>query len=167
MISTTNINEARNLIQKLNNAAQSGAGGRGAGRWGESATNQAAPIIIQAQNDEFNRKILDYGKFDILLFPDAEKRKDKLKQLDSGLNHVLAKIAAKNKIAIGYDLEKIRSLEKKEKAIQLARLIQNIKILRKAKTKLALINYKEKKDAFDFLISLGAATQQAKEATLL
>src|SRR3989344_9560941 len=105
MISTKNLSEAHSLIKK----------------------SKEKPIIIQAQDDDFNRKILEHGKFDILLFPDKEKRKDKLKQSDSGLNHVLAKIAAKNKISIGYDLEKIITLEKKEKAIQLSRLIQNIK----------------------------------------
>lgn len=124
-----------------------------------------APIIIKAQDLEFNRKLLEYGKFQILLDVHKTEGKDKLRKLDSGLNHVLAKIAAKNKIAIGIDLQTLRSVsDKKQKAQTLARIKANIKICRKAGCKLAVINAKDKKDAFEFLISLGANTKQAKEA---
>lgn len=140
MINTTNINEARKQIPKT-----------------------AHPIIIQAQDDAFNRKILEYGKFDILLFPDKTPRQDKLRTLDSGMNHIQSKIATKNKITIAYDLNKIRSLDKKQKAIELSRIKQNLKTFRKAKTKFKLVNVKDKKDAQDFLLSLGASSQQTKQ----
>ena len=142
IISTTNIQQAINQIKK-------------------SVTK---PIIIKAQDEKFNRRILEYGKFDVILDIHETQGRDKLKQVDSGLNHVLAKIAAKNKIAIGIDLDKIRKLEKKEKALVLGRIMQNIRICRKAKTRIKLINYRDEKDAFDFLISLGASTEQAREA---
>ena len=141
MISTSNREQARKEIKKLN--------------------SENKPIIIKTQDDSFNRKILEYGKFDILLFPPSNKQyKDKAKQLDSGLNHVLAEIATKDKIAIGFDLEEIRNLKREEKAKILARIKQNIKICRKAKTSLVLLNYQDKKDAFSLLISLGASTEQ-------
>ena len=142
MISTQNLQQAINQIKQAKNK----------------------PIVVKAQNEEFNRRILEYGKFDIILDVHETEGKDKLKQRDSGLNHVLAKIASKNGVAIGIDLEKIRVKEKKEKALTLGRIIQNIKICRKAKAKMKLINYKDEKDAFDFMISLGANTPQAKDA---
>lgn len=123
-------------------------------------------IVIKAQNIEFNRKILEYGRFQILLSPELSQdiKKDGLKQINSGLNHVLAKIAAKNNIAIGIDIQDLSQKEKKQKAIIMSKIKQNIKVCRKANCKLALLNYKDKKDAFEFLISLGASTKQAKEA---
>ena len=139
MISTPNINQAKEQIKK---AAEK-------------------PIIVQSLSDEFSRKILEYGKFQILLLPKSQS-KDRLRQLDSGLNHVLAKIAAKNEVAIGIDLIKLTNLNKKQKAIELARIRQNIKICRKAKCKIEFINVKDKKDAQALLISLGASTQQSK-----
>jgi len=142
MISTTNPEQAKKLINK----------------------SKEKPLIIQAQSDIFNRKILEYGKFDILLSPETGNRRDKIKSLDSGLNHVLAKIATKNKIAIGIDLEDISKLDKKGKAIRIARIKQNIAVCKRAKTKIRLLNYKNKKDSFSFLLSLGASTQQAKQA---
>lgn len=145
LINTLNLEQARKLIR-------------------EAKEN---PIIVEAQADEFNRKILEYGKFDILLnIESSERKKDKPKQLSSGLNHVLAKIAAKNNIAIGIDLDEIRYLEKKEKAQRLARIKQNIKICRKAKTKIVCLNVKDKIDAFNLLLSLGASTKQAKQSLL-
>ncbi|MFH1802762.1 MAG: hypothetical protein ABH864_04940 [archaeon] len=142
IISTKNIQQAKNQIRTAKR-----------------------PIILQAQDLEFNRKILEYGKFQILLDIHNTEGKDKLRKLDSGLNHVLAKIAAKNSIAIGIDLNKLRKLPRKKKAIEMARIIRNVEACRRAKCHMALVNQKDKKDTFELLISLGASTSQAKEAT--
>jgi len=142
MIRTSNINEAKKMVQ----------------------SSRERPIIIEAQSTEFNRKILEHGNFDVLFSIEANTKKDSPKYLDSGLNHVIARIAAKNKVAIGVDLGDIQKLERKEKAKRLARIKQNIKVCRKAKCKISVINCKDKRDAFALLISLGASTKQAKEA---
>ena len=139
MISTKNLEQAKNAIKK----------------------SAEKPIIIEAQDNAFNRKILEYGKFNILLLSNFQG-KDSLKSLDSGLNHVLAKLAAKNKVAIGINLQKLQNLDKKQKAIQLSRIRQNLKICRKAKCEIKLINAKDSKDAQALLMSLGASTQQIK-----
>lgn len=144
MISTEKIEEARKLIQKANK-------------------ENRKPIVVQARDDDFNRKILESSKFDILLSVEAGYRKDKSKQLDSGLNHVVAKIASDRGIAIGIDLNELRNLEKKEKSKRIARISQNIKLCRKANTKLAIIGCKDKKNCFALLLSLGASTQQASK----
>jgi len=144
MINTTNIEQAKNLIKRAEK-----------------------PIIVKAQNDEFNRKILEYGKFDIILSIEAGIRSRTLRNIDSGFNEVIGRIASKNKIALGIDMEELSRLAKEEKARRLERIIQNIKISRKTKTKIFLLNVKDKKDAFAFLISLGASTQQAQEAVRL
>ena len=142
MINTPNIEQAKKLIK----------------------SSKEKPIIVKAQNPEFNRKILEYGHFDILLsIETSEDKPDNVKYLSSGLNNILAKIAAKNNIAIGIDLKEISNLEKEAQASRLARIRQNIKLCRKAKAKLKIINYKDKRNLIALLISLGASTQQAKE----
>ncbi|MEK6850057.1 MAG: RNase P subunit p30 family protein [Nanoarchaeota archaeon] len=122
------------------------------------------PIIVVGQNDIYNRKMLEYGRFDILLGAEGGIRKGSLRQSDSGFNHVLAKIAAKKGVAFGIDVSKISNLDKKQKAELLEKIRQNIKICRKSNVHIKLINYKDGKDAFAFLISLGASSKQAKEA---
>lgn len=116
-------------------------------------------IVIVAQNDEFNRKILEHGRFDILLSPEAGNRRNKLRQTDSGLNHVLASIAAKSNVSIGIDLQELKKLEPKAKAERIARIKQNIVLCRKAKTQLA-VKTKHIREARDLLHSLGASSDQ-------
>lgn len=120
-------------------------------------------IIVRGGDDDFNRKVFEMRGVDVLLSPEYGHKNDQLKQRDSGLNHVLCKIAAKNNIAIGIDL---KNLKKKgiEKAKWLGRVMQNIKLCRKSKTRMILFNNKmDEKETRSFLLSLGMSTQQAKE----
>ncbi|MBI2631846.1 hypothetical protein HYW75_02485 [Candidatus Pacearchaeota archaeon] len=121
-------------------------------------------IIVKAQDQSFNRKILEYGKFTLFLDVEKIKEKDSLRYINSGLNHVLARITLKNKISLGIDLSSIERKNKKDKAILLTKIRQNIKISRKTNLRIKTMNYKNKKDALSLLLSLGASTQQANEA---
>ncbi|MEK6928769.1 MAG: hypothetical protein AABW65_02335 [Nanoarchaeota archaeon] len=113
------------------------------------------PAVLKAGNFIFNRKILDYGKFNLLVFPSED---------NSGINHILAKAAEKKGISIGFDIQSLKYSNKKKKSIIIAELIQIIKLCRKNHAKMKLINIKDRKNAFAFLLSLGASTSQAKEA---
>ena len=68
--------------------------------------NKSQKIIFTSNNDELNRKVLEKLPINILLI-NQENRKDRQKQRDSGFNQVLAKIAKKNKITIGINLDEI------------------------------------------------------------
>ena len=125
---------------------------------------EPSPKIIQAQNDDYNRKIIEYGKFDILLSPESGNRKNSLRHIDSGLNHVLLAAASKNKIAIGIDLNDIRNLPKQEKAKRIERIIQNLRICRKKNVKLAITGLNDVNNKQSLLKSLGASSQQAVQA---
>jgi len=138
-INTTNIEQAKKLIK-----------------------SSAKPIIVRAQDIDFNRKILEYGKFDILFSPESAQGKKSLRAIDSGLDYIMARSAAKNKVAIGIDFKFPQ--ERKEKALLLAKIRQNIMLCRKAKAGIKAINYKDKKDSLSLLLSLGASTKQASEA---
>jgi RNase P/RNase MRP subunit p30 len=121
-------------------------------------------IIIKGKSIEFNRKILENKKVNVLVMSHTEKR-DKLRQRDSGLNQVLCKIAKENNITIAFDFSEIENLSKKDKALLLARFIQNIKLCKKYKTKFILISDKKDKNSlFSFLLTLGCDTKNAKEA---
>ena len=91
--------------------------------------------------------------------------KDKLKQRDSGLNQVLCKIARDNNITLAIDLKELtEEKDKKNKAIILSRITQNIKLIKKFKNKFKLLNQGNKQQAFSFLLTLGLPTKQAKDA---
>ena len=77
-----------------------------------------AKIAVLGRDNHFNRRALETLKINYLISPEREpqpgQRKDTLKQRDSGLNHVLAKLATKNKIAIVIDFSEINSIKSKK-----------------------------------------------------
>lgn len=95
-------------------------------------------IVFTSDDDDLNRKVLEKEKINILLI-NQKNRKDFQKQRNSGLNHVLGKIAKKNNVKIGINLDEIINSEPKQKAKILSRIKQNIKICNKNKLKMKFI----------------------------
>lgn len=148
IISTTNLNEIRSQIQKSKKA------------------NPDKTIAVRAGDEEFNRKVLEIKEINILLSPELHERRDKLKQRDSGLNEFLCKLAVKNNIKIAIDIDEISKLDKKQKALALARTIQNIALCKRAKAQIILWpeNKYTKQDIIGFITSLKGSTEQGKKA---
>lgn len=110
--------------------------------------NNLGKTLVFCGSDEMNRKVLEKEKINILLIK-LGGRKDRIKQRDSGFNHVLAKLAKKNNIMIGIDLDEIMDANKREKTRLLARLRQNINICKKEKLKMIFLSGKHQKDKYD------------------
>ena len=110
-------------------------------------------IIFSSDDDELNRKVLEKLKINTLLL-NQSKRKDFQKQRNSGFNHVLAKIAKKNNVVIGINLDEIIKAKSKQKSKILARVKQNIKLCNKNKLKMKFISQENKRNIYD-LKSLG------------
>lgn len=117
--------------------------------------NKSQNIIFSSNNDELNRKVLEKLPINILLI-NQKSRKDRQKQRDSGFNQVLTKIAKKNKITIGINLDEIVESSSQTKKKILARVKQNIKLCNKNKLKMKFIvqNPKNNRNIYD-LKSLG------------
>ena len=100
-------------------------------------------IIYFSEDDELNRKVIEKLPISILLIFLA-KRKDFQKQRNSGFNSVMAKIAKKNSIILGINLDELIESNSEEKARILARLKQNIFLCNKEKIKMKFISLNEK-----------------------
>ena len=109
----------------------------------EIRKNNHKKIIFSGLDDELNRKILEKEKIDVLLL-NQSGRTDKTKQRNSGLNHVLAKIARKKNVAIGINFDEIIESGKKRKADILGRVMQNVKLCNKNKLKMKFVSLKNK-----------------------
>lgn len=147
LITTPKINDALKEIAKLKSKAER--------------------VIVLSQDDEFNRKILENKNIDIFLINEELESKDYSKQRNSGLNEVLAELAAKNNIKIGIDIEKIIKKGKKEQAKSLSRLAQNIMLCKKAKADLIIFSeskLKDKRAILSLLLTLGLDTKRAEKA---
>lgn len=125
-------------------------------------------IIFSSDDDELNRKILEKIPINILLI-NQSKRKDFQKQRNSGFNQVLAKIAKKNNIKIGINLDEIiEESNLKNKARILARIRQNIKLCNKNKIKMKFVAERKQsqrnlKDLKSLGLILGMHTSIVKE----
>lgn len=122
------------------------------------------PIVILSQSLEFNRKIIEYGKFQSLIFPNPSiPPRLSLRKIDINLDTPALKSASKNKISITIDL-KTMPKSKKQKALFLLQILELIKLSKKTKTELLLKNAKNKQQARSLLTSLNASSQQTKKA---
>lgn len=130
-------------------------------------------IAILASDDSFNRRVVETLKCDYLVSPERTKEKDSLKQRASGINHVVAKEAIKKKIAVVVSLDELeKSLNEKEKSKKISRIIQNVKICRKAKCRIKIATFATKenqllseKEIQAIGFSWGMSSQQVKDCT--
>ncbi|MBS3075097.1 hypothetical protein J4429_01420 [Candidatus Pacearchaeota archaeon] len=143
IINTTNLNEVRKQIQKFK----------------KENSNEA--IIVKAFDEEFNKKVLEIPGVKVLLAPEIHNRKEPLKQRDSGLNEHLCRFAKEKNIKIAIDIGSLQKLDKKEKAMVLSRIMQNIQLCKRTKTPIVLWpeDRYSKLDAISFITSLKGSTE--------
>jgi len=129
----------------------------------EKASKNKEKVIVLGRDIEFNRKILENRKVNVLIL-NHKIGKDKLKERDSGLNQVLCKIARDNSITFAIDFKDITTTDKRQRAKILGRIKQNIKLIKKFKNKLIVINKPEDKLSLSALFRiLGADTKLASD----
>ena len=129
----------------------------------EKASKNKEKVIVQGRDIEFNRKILENKRVNILIL-NHKIGKDKLKERDSGLNQILCKIARDNNITLAIDFNDITTTDKKQRAKILGRIKQNIKLIKKFKNEVIVINSPDDKLSLSALFRvLGADTKLASE----
>lgn len=128
-------------------------------------------IAVVGRDDEFNRRALETLKINYLISPELTEQKDTLKQRSSGMNDFMAKLAIDKKIIIVEGLNFIiQQKDRKTRAMLLSRIIQNIKICRKAGCDIKFASFAknedeimEEKDKQSIGFSLGMSSQQVKK----
>jgi RNase P/RNase MRP subunit p30 len=131
----------------------------------EKARKEGKEVIVKGRDIEFNRKILEMKRVSALVL-NLSGGRDGLKQRDSGLNQVLCRIAKDNNITLAIDFNELLVEDKKQKAKILGRMIQNIKLIKKFKNKLEIVNKPSDKLSLSaFLRILGADTKMASDAS--
>lgn len=79
--------------------------------WGElkrkirEERENADVLVFKGGDEKLNRKAAEESRVDVLLHPEKERK-------DSGINHVVAKEAAKNNVAIGFDFSILDTSER-------------------------------------------------------
>ncbi|MFB6204739.1 MAG: RNase P subunit p30 family protein [Candidatus Nanohaloarchaea archaeon] len=100
-----------------------------AGDWGElkkkikREREEADVLVFLGGDEELNRKAASDSRVDVLLHPERGRK-------DSGINHVVAKEAAENNVAIGFDFSRLLS-DSKAKTHVLSHWRRNLKLCEK------------------------------------
>jgi RNase P/RNase MRP subunit p30 len=135
----------------------------------DSLKGKKCSLAVYGYDDAFNRRVIETMKISYLFCPErlVENKKDTLKQRDSGINHVVAKEAAKKGVSIVVDFDYLKGLSKNDKVVVLSRIMQNVKICRKAKCQIKIFSTKaDEKGLGGFCFSIRMSSQQVKEAIL-
>jgi RNase P/RNase MRP subunit p30 len=123
-------------------------------------------VGVLGRSGGFNRRVVESLKIDYLVSPELGDRKDSLKQRDSGLNHVVGKEMAKKGIVMVVDFDSLSEMKSKEKALRLARVMQNVKICRRAKCKVRIWGSVDEKALRAFGFGVGMSSVQVSKAVL-
>lgn len=121
--------------------------------------------IIQEQDYEKKRKLIESKGVKILLNPHLLSIKDDLHYRSSGLDQVLCNIMNKNEILLGISLDSLNN------HVEIGRVMQNIRLCRKYKVKILVFSYAKNKyelksriDIMSLLKVLGMDGKQVNEA---
>lgn len=100
--------------------------------WGElkkkikDNRDEADVLVFKGGDAELNRKAAEDTRIDVILHPEKDRK-------DSGIDHVIAEKAAKNKVAIGFDLKQLKGSRKSQTHI-LTAWRKNLKLCKKYDT---------------------------------
>lgn len=98
--------------------------------WGELKTKigeerqETDVLVFKGGDEKLNRKAAEDTRVDILLRPEKGRK-------DSGINHVTAKKAAENKVAIGFDFRQLTDNKGKYRSFILQHWERNLKLTEK------------------------------------
>jgi len=121
-------------------------------------------LLVRGTNLNLNRKAVQTREVDILTHPEYNRK-------DSGLNHVMAKLAAKNQVAVEINFREILLSSKNTRSRIMRHIQNNVKLCKKYKTPIIIssgaVSHWQMKDP-KVLISmgclLGLKLNEAKDA---
>ena len=164
---------ARSIIASLKDIARNSVPSKLGTEVPSSSGKVKWKIGIYGGDDSFNRRVIETLKIDYLVSPEKFAKFDNLKQRDGGLNHVVAKTAAEKGIRIVVDMGEIAGLRGREKAMRLAKVMQNVKVCRKVGCRILIASLGRKKsEVFDekgrksFGGSLGMSSFEVRDCVL-
>ena len=134
----------------------------------EKARRLSELVVIKSKEEE-DRYYLEKSKVDLVFDFELSPKEDFLHGRRSGLNHILTRIAKEKNKIIGFSFSSI--LNSKNKARLMGRIMQNIRICRKAKVKMAVCSFasspyelRSRHDLKAFFICLGMHPKEAQES---
>jgi RNase P/RNase MRP subunit p30 len=97
--------------------------------------------LVLVLGSENNRQVLEQGHADVLFELETQQHRDFIYQKNSGLNHILAELAVKKEVIIGLSFSMLINSEPKNRPRLFGRLMQNMRLCKKYKAKMAIASF--------------------------
>jgi hypothetical protein len=107
-----------------------------------SGKKKLKPDITIVKTTLNSRKFFENPGADLIYGLENGSKKDFAHQRNSGLDHIMCRLAQKNKVAIGISLGEIKNFRRRE--IVMGRIMQNIHLCRKYKVKMVLASFAQR-----------------------
>lgn len=125
--------------------------------------------LIAAKSSDHDREMMEKSSVNLIFSLEEASRKDFMHQRGSGLDNILAKLAHDNNISVGFSISSI--LNSKNKNAIMGRMMQNIRLCRKYKVKMAIASFssspygmRSPHDVISFFSMLGLAKKETTES---
>ena len=125
--------------------------------------------FVAAKSSDSDRDVMEKVYADLIFSLEEASRKDFMHQRGSGLGNILAKLAHDNSVSIGFSISSL--LNSKNKNMIMGRMMQNIRLCRKYKTKMVIASFatspyqmRSPHDIISMFSLFGMAQQEAKDA---
>lgn len=126
--------------------------------------------FIRVSNED-PRTYFDNKRVDIIYNPEQSRNKDFMHQRASGFNQIFAKLAAQNRICIGFSLDMLLNNKGASLARIFGRIKQNIVLCRKYKPKMVLASFagspygmRSPHDLISLGVTLGMHPKEAQDS---
>lgn len=126
-------------------------------------------VFIAIKCSDINREVIEKPKANLVFSLEEYGWKDYMHQRASGLNHILCRLANKNKVIVGFSLSSL--LDSRSVSIILGRIMQNIKLCRKFKVKTMICSFAQNPyqmrsphDIMSLFTILGMHEKEAKDS---
>lgn len=97
--------------------------------------------ISRSYDPVTTRNLIEKGKADYILGMEFHKEKDYMRQMNSGMNHVLAKLAKQKKVSFAFPFNEWLELSEKQRCVVLARFMQNVSLYKKYNLKVEVSSF--------------------------
>jgi RNase P/RNase MRP subunit p30 len=113
--------------------------------------------VFLGRDSDYNRRLVESKSTKVIVLDHFNGRKDSLYQRDSGLNHVICKLAKARGIEFVIDLNELLTSDLKSRSLILGRISQNVMLFKKFGNKVRIIspNGFDRLGAISLLASIG------------
>ncbi|HSU73230.1 MAG TPA: RNase P subunit p30 family protein [Candidatus Binatia bacterium] len=105
----------------------------------ERARQKAKFVLVKSSDKDVH--LVEHSHPTLLFDLESSPRHDALHQRASGLNHVLARLCAKNQVAVAFSFRSLLETHGERRAQLLGRMTQNISLCRKFKVPLHIASF--------------------------